>query len=207
MAKKSVIQKELDRLKEQGMEVEINQVTPYLWTFKFNFEILKYHRHRVGRFGQYDPLHTYKKRVADLIIETMREKNLIIPDECWCAPFKITIECATVPTKGSGTKKSLLYKLLGLLPRSIFPDLDNLAKTPMDIMNGLIWEDDAQAHELTIRKVYKLEEYTAITVEFEPVDGSLTRGRLTPAEKEEHTKLLEAIDQVIWSTPTPEEER
>ena len=200
---KSPVQKEIDRLKEKGMTVVITQITPYTWSFNFNFEILKYHRHRVGKFGQYDPLHKYKKMVEELLVQTMRDKNLVIPDECWKAPFKITIECATVPTKGSGSKKSLLYKILGQIKRSIFPDLDNLAKTPMDIMNDLIWYDDAQAYELTIRKIYKLTEYTNITIEFEPEDSSLTSGRLTPEEQDQYAVVLADIDRVIWSPSSP----
>ena len=164
----STVRKELQRLAERGMNVVIEQPTDMVLIFKFNFEIMKYHRQRVGRFGQYDPLKTYKEKVGDLIKTELDTTGITIPDTCWKAPFKIIIECATPPKKGAGSKKSLLYKLLGYIKRSIYPDLDNLAKTPMDIMNGLIWYDDAQAYELTIRKKYSLEEYTFITIEFEP---------------------------------------
>ncbi len=34
------------------------------------------------------------------------------------------------------------------------PDLDNLAKAVMDGLNGIVWQDDAQIVQMSIRKVY-----------------------------------------------------
>ena len=196
---RSVVQKEIDRIQEKGMLVEIKRVSPTFYTFKFNFEIIKYHRQRVGRFTQYDPLGKYKKLVEELIIRTMQEQGIEIGEKNWTAPFRILIECCTLPKKGSGSKRSLLYKILGFIKRAIYPDLDNLAKTPMDIMNNVVWYDDAQAYELTIRKKYGLEEYTYIEVLFDPVDPALTTGRLTPEEVTKYADLLEEINQKIWN--------
>lgn len=195
---KSVVQKEIDRIQTKGMKVEIDQPTPASITFKFNFEIIKYHRQRVGKFTQYDPLGKYKQLVRDLINTEMSKQDINISEENWTSPFRIRIECSTLPKKGSGSKRSLLYKILGFIKRSIYPDLDNLAKTPMDIMNDLIWYDDAQAYELTIRKLYGLEEYTYIEVHYEPNDPSLLLGRLTPDELETHSELLKLIEEKIW---------
>ena len=198
----AVVKKELDRLAEKGMTLSISRLDPTTYKFDFNFEIMKYHRQRAGRFGQYDPLHKYKEIVKNLIQESLRDQQIELPETYWTAPFRIKIECFTPPKKGSGSKKSLLYKLLGYIKRSIYPDLDNLAKTPMDIMNQLIWYDDAQAYELTIRKAYSLEETTVITVSFDPEDPTWSTGRLTPEEATRHAELLNLIEDRIWSTTT-----
>ena len=196
----SVVKKEMDRLDNLGPTVSIDQIEPTTFVFNFNFEIMKYHRQRVSRFHQYDPLSKYKDRVRTMIINSMAASNLEIPENCWKAPFEIDIVCARPPKKGSGSKKSLVYKLLGSIKRSIYPDLDNLAKTPMDIMNELIWYDDAQAYKLSIEKLYSLEEYTKITVKFRPEDPKLSVGRLTSEEATRYEGLINQIDTEIWNT-------
>ena len=196
----SVVKKEMDRLDQLGATVKIEQIEPTTFVFNFNFEIMKYHRQRVSRFHQYDPLSKYKDRVRNMITNSMSASNLEIPENCWKAPFEIDIVCARPPKKGSGSKKSLVYKLLGSIKRSIYPDLDNLAKTPMDIMNELIWYDDAQAYKLSIEKRYSLEEYTKITVKFSPEDPKLSVGRLTSEEATRYEELINQIDTEIWNT-------
>ena len=196
----SVVKKEMDRLDQLGATVSIDQIEPTTFVFNFNFEIMKYHRQRVSRFHQYDPLSKYKDLVRTMIINSMASSNLEIPENCWKAPFEIDIVCARPPKKGSGSKKSLVYKLLGSIKRSIYPDLDNLAKTPMDIMNELIWYDDAQAYKLSIEKLYSLEEYTKITVKFRPEDPKLSVGRLTSEEATRYEGLINQIDTEIWNT-------
>lgn len=195
----SVIKKEMDRLDQLGATVTIEQLEPTTFVFNFNFEIMKYHRQRVSRFHQYDPLSKYKERVRNMITTTMTASNLEIPENCWKAPFEIDIVCARPPKKGSGNKKSLVYKLLGSIKRSIYPDLDNLAKTPMDIMNDLIWYDDAQAYKLSIEKKYSLDEYTKITVNFNPEDPKLSAGRLTSEEATRYEELINQINAEIWN--------
>lgn len=56
-------------------------------------------------------------------------------------------------------KKSLLYH-----DRTKKPDLDNIAKSIMDGLNGIAYEDDAQVSFLQIEKVYGGEDYTMIEV-------------------------------------------
>lgn len=56
-------------------------------------------------------------------------------------------------------KKSLLYH-----DRTKKPDLDNIAKSIMDGLNGIAYEDDSQVSFLQIEKVYGGEDYTIIEV-------------------------------------------
>lgn len=44
------------------------------------------------------------------------------------------------------------------------PDLDNIAKSIMDGLNGIAYEDDSQVSFLQIEKVYGGEDYTIIEV-------------------------------------------
>lgn len=56
-------------------------------------------------------------------------------------------------------KKSLLCH-----NRTKKPDLDNIAKSIMDGLNGIAYEDDSQVSFLQIEKVYGGEDYTIIEV-------------------------------------------
>jgi Holliday junction resolvase RusA-like endonuclease len=34
------------------------------------------------------------------------------------------------------------------------PDIDNVAKAVLDAFNGIVYKDDAQVYELTVKKIY-----------------------------------------------------
>lgn len=65
-------------------------------------------------------------------------------------------------------KKSLLCH-----DRTKKPDLDNIAKSIMDGLNGIAYEDDAQVSFLQIEKVYGEEDFTIIEVSEVERCGSL----------------------------------
>ena len=44
------------------------------------------------------------------------------------------------------------------------PDVDNLAKSILDAMNGVIWKDDAQVFRLTAEKTYSEKEFIRLSV-------------------------------------------
>jgi len=45
------------------------------------------------------------------------------------------------------------------------PDVDNLAKTIGDALNGIMWRDDSQIVVLQVRKFYASEPFTVLTVQ------------------------------------------
>lgn len=64
----------------------------------------------------------------------------------------------TVPKSWSKAKKeSVRYK-------TSKPDLDNLAKTVLDALNGIAFVDDSQVVDLRLSKVYADKEGTNIKV-------------------------------------------
>ena len=44
------------------------------------------------------------------------------------------------------------------------PDLDNIAKLILDACNGVIWKDDSEVVELTVRRVYANDERVFVRV-------------------------------------------
>ena len=57
-----------------------------------------------------------------------------------------------VPKSDSKTKKKA--KIEGMIRPTVKPDCDNLAKSILDSLNGLAYQDDKQVVELSIKKYY-----------------------------------------------------
>ena len=45
------------------------------------------------------------------------------------------------------------------------PDLDNLVKSVLDGLNGILWEDDKQVAEIRARKFYGSDDYVKILIQ------------------------------------------
>lgn len=58
------------------------------------------------------------------------------------------------PIPKSFSKKKRAEAILGLLRPTKKPDLDNLVKGIKDGLSKVIWQDDAQIVEMTVRKFY-----------------------------------------------------
>lgn len=56
-------------------------------------------------------------------------------------------------------------------------DLDNCSKGVLDPINGIIWKDDTQVHELNIRKTYD-KNNPGVLIEIEPLPAGYTDGVL-----------------------------
>ena len=57
-----------------------------------------------------------------------------------------------VPKSDSKTKKKA--KIEGMIRPTVKPDCDNLAKSILDSLNGLAYQDDKQVVELVVKKYY-----------------------------------------------------
>jgi Holliday junction resolvase RusA-like endonuclease len=60
----------------------------------------------------------------------------------------------TLAVPASWSKKKQAQALAGSLRPTTKPDADNVVKAIFDGMNGIVWRDDVQAVDLTMRKVY-----------------------------------------------------
>jgi Holliday junction resolvase RusA-like endonuclease len=80
---------------------------------------------------------------------------------------------------------AIIRKILRPLTK---PDLDNVAKTGMDICSKLFWEDDNQVTTLIVRKFFAEKESTIIkfTMDKEPIKIT---GRATKEEEEQWKTL------------------
>jgi Holliday junction resolvase RusA-like endonuclease len=68
----------------------------------------------------------------------------------------------TIPQ--SATKKLRTQMLNGTYQHMHRPDIDNLVKFILDVMNEVVFADDAQIHALYARKVYSLNPCTLIRI-------------------------------------------
>jgi Holliday junction resolvase RusA-like endonuclease len=85
-------------------------------------------------------------------------------------PLAVTVE-ARFPIAPSWSKKKQTAALAGMLRPATTPDADNLLKC-LDGLNGVVWVDDRQIVDATVRKVYSDRPGLTVTVEAlqRPVD-------------------------------------
>ncbi len=112
-------------------------------------------RARVTKSGHaYTPEKT-KSFEAELRWHWQASKHKMIP-KC---PTAVIIGCYL--PKPKSTKKSVFLPITK-------PDLDNIAKSILDSLNGFAWPDDNQVTDLTIFKRYAIEA-PKISILIEPV--------------------------------------
>jgi Holliday junction resolvase RusA-like endonuclease len=68
-----------------------------------------------------------------------------------------------IPT--SWSKKKTAAALAGDISPTGKPDVDNCVKLLCDALNSVLWRDDAQIVEMTVRKAYANAPLTVMTVE------------------------------------------
>jgi len=107
-------------------------------------------RPRVTRNGTYMPKKYTKLK------DTIRYTAMCLkPFER--VPLKVTIEATYKAPKSVNRRK--YHMPLG--------DVDNLAKTVLDALNGVLFEDDTQVVDLRVKKRYGDEDSFTVTIEEE----------------------------------------
>ena len=139
--------------------------------------IKPYQRNRSGRGHTYDPLNTYKNNLKNKLKELLESKldNLQLEGEC-----EFNIEYFIAYPKSSLTKKREKAINDNILKPIKKPDLDNIAKNSYDILNGILYKDDAQIISSSIRKHYvtnKDDEDTVFDIKIYK-NEKLIKGRL-----------------------------
>lgn len=161
-----VMQRHTATLKELGAVKTTFSPEHRILTIELNLEIIKYHRHRSNnRFGiTYDPMGTYKKVLKNLIAESLTANGIELTDELMEAPLSVKTVYAKPPVKSGNSIKKLMTMLAGLWFRVSTPDIDNFQKTTFDVLNKLVWKDDAQIWKIESQKIYSATERTFISV-------------------------------------------
>lgn len=117
-------------------------------------------RPRFGNGRAYDPKsnRAYEAMVRKAFLEAGGEDHAIS-----ARPISIYIS-ACYPPPSRASKKDRADMLAGKIYPTIKPDLDNIAKSIMDALNGLAYIDDKQVIALILNKRYTEDAKTIVTI-------------------------------------------
>lgn len=76
---------------------------------------------------------------------------------------------ALMPIRDSWTRKKKIKALLGEISPTSKPDLDNIAKTICDALNGILYDDDKQITEMVLKKTFVIPEQTKTIIKLSKV--------------------------------------
>lgn len=114
--------------------------------------------HAAGKYQKaYDPQNALKQQVALLVKPQISGFFSITTALC----VKMTLHIAAPKILRSSERKRHSW---GLLNHTSKPDLDNLIKFYLDMLNGIAFEDDRQIVELHVKKIYSKVEQTVIDI-------------------------------------------
>lgn len=143
-------------------------------------------------FSIYDPLNTYKDIIRNKFISILNSKleNNHINFQLPLGKVEANI-LLLVDFNKSDNKR---FKFNALVKKIIFPlhkpDIDNVAKTLLDICNGIFYKDDNQVCKLIIEKKYYIKPMTIVEFKlYKNIPES--NGRVT---NEENIRLQKIID-------------
>lgn len=80
--------------------------------------------------------------------------------------YKVRIIICKLPPK-SFSKKRMRAALAGEIQPTAKPDVDNVAKTILDALNGVAWRDDSEITSLIIMKTYAEASCAKVSIEWE----------------------------------------
>lgn len=110
-------------------------------------------RPRFGRFGKFTRVYTDKQTTDyEAVIKSYAAHAMGSSDPLETAVSVFLYVRLAVPQ--SYSKKRTEACLSGLENPCKKPDIDNIAKTYLDAMNGVIFKDDTQVIDLHVKKVY-----------------------------------------------------
>ena len=96
---------------------------------------------------------SYKGLIQFHAMKAMENKGLSSP----ICPDDIGFQVSLIAVKAipkSFTKKNSKKAFEGLMAPQTKPDLDNIAKSYLDALNGIVWKDDSAVTSLSVSKVY-----------------------------------------------------
>lgn len=119
-------------------------------------------RPRFSKVGGYVKTYTPKAThdYERLVAEAFLSQNGIIFDH----PYLDVYITAYFPIPKSTKKSDKLSMSKGLIPYNHKPDVDNIAKSILDGLNGVAWNDDRQVVSLKVKKFYGVETKAIIRI-------------------------------------------
>lgn len=132
-------------------------------------------RPRVANHGGYVQAYTPK--------ETINYENLVkfsYLQECGNRKLEGGIAAEIIgvfPVAKSESKKRRSLMLSGVIPHTKKCDCDNLAKSILDALNGIAYDDDSQICKLTVEKIYG--ENPRVEVKLEEVQSCQQKKDIT----------------------------
>lgn len=114
-------------------------------------------RPRIGKWGAYTPANTvnYENLVK---FSFLQAKGEFIP----VGILRVNITAIFEPPKSTSKKK--YAELIGT-PYNKKPDIDNIAKSILDGLNGVAYSDDNQVAELNVKKIYGDKSKAIVEIE------------------------------------------
>ena len=114
-----------------------------------------------GKTVLYDPLKSRDfKQYVKLVAAQYAPKELIT------GPIKLFVDVyRATPKKYQTAPKRALIESGELRPTSR-PDVDNYVKGVKDGLSKIIWQDDSQVVELTVRKFYSLSPRVVVCIKY-----------------------------------------
>lgn len=110
-------------------------------------------RARVGKVGRFARMYTPAKTVAYESLVSMAAHQAMQGRPLILGPVDVHLDIyLAVPASWSQKKQNAA--LNGLVLPTTKPDADNCCKGIFDGMNGVVWKDDVQAVNVTLRKRY-----------------------------------------------------
>ena len=149
-------------------------------TFIIPGQIVTKARPRKGKFGNvYTPEKTtnYENLVKFIYQNTINE-------HFGTSPLGVNIVAYFRPSEES--KKYLNYGLRCVAHK----DLDNIAKTILDALNGIAYKDDKQVCEMYVRKEYSRKDEEYVEVNIYTLTGSL--------EEAKYDYQLDQLERKYW---------
>lgn len=117
---------------------------------------------RGGFAKAYTPAKT-RNAEAEVIVRCINAMKIAGNDRPTENPLKISI-FFDMPIPKSFSKKKVEACLRCEIFPTTRPDLDNMAKTYLDAMNGIVYKDDSQIIELNVKKKYSTVPATTVYV-------------------------------------------
>lgn len=114
-----------------------------------------------GKTVLYDPL---KSRDFKQYVKLVAAQHA--PSELIQGPIELFVDVyRSTPKKYQTGPKQALIQLGELRPTSK-PDIDNYVKGVKDGLSKIIWQDDSQVVELTVRKYYSLSPRVVVLIKY-----------------------------------------
>ena len=119
---------------------------------------------RYTRFGHKYTPKDVKQYARDIQYSFYAKYPTWLPSFLYQKPLKVEIQVYKKISK-SFSKTIKQKAITGEIRPLVKPDCDNISKNILDALNGVVYPDDKQIVELTVKKFYSESDYVKIKIE------------------------------------------